>query len=754
MEGISQELVADFMNEALELVQKMENSLLILEDNPMDAAAVAEIFRAAHTIKGGAGTIGFTEIKEFTHRVEDLLEKVRKSELSVTQDLVSLLLRCKDVIEGMLDARQNGDVYAPELAEDVMKALASYLDKKSSEAPASSQEKKTPTGANDASLSYLTPYERSVILEFLHQNFPVYELWYVFNENYEMKDVSAFQIYALVGDFAQIIRMEPSLEVLEKEFRPDFRLVVMTERDENFIREKTFMRDLVTDLQMRRITREDIENLESAVMRGQSTESFPAKPSEPSLSSQGSKSEKISSEKRVSPADTQESVKTSATLRVESSRIDELMNLVGELVINKSLLHETSQMMVKSYNDIRLFFKTFLSGIALLPLDENPSTNQELNYRLREDFQQLEIALEQYQEILQRFNQISSALQENVTGLRMVPIQQVFSRFPRLVRDQAQKVGKQVALEIEGVETEIDKGMVDDLFDPLIHILRNSIDHGIEKPEEREAKGKPRQGKILLRAYHEGEHVYIEVSDDGRGIDIDRVKQKAIEKGLISSATAENLSPKEALALIFLPGFSTAQEVTELSGRGVGMDVVKKKIEQLGGSVSVYTARDKGTKIQVKLPLTLAIIQGLHVLVSDFSYILPIVSIDETLIVQPGELVDIEGDPHINVRGEFVPVLSLKRFFYHEEEKFFGSSFYCVLAKQGEKHYGLVVDEIVGEQDVVIKPFNNRLIKSPGISAGTIIGNGNIGYIVDLNGVIQSYRDIVGSKGENHGNSK
>ncbi|URA09518.1 chemotaxis protein CheA [Thermospira aquatica] len=753
MQEISQELVADFMNEAFELVQKMENSLLVLENNPTDKAAVAEIFRAAHTIKGGAGTIGFTEIKEFTHKVEDLLDRVRKSEIAVTPDLVSLLLRCKDVIEGMLDARQNGDVYVGELAEDIMKELGEYLGKQPPDPTASSQEGKTSNQSEGkASLSYLTAYERSVILEFLHQNFPVYELWYVFNENYEMKDVSAFQIYALVGDFAQIIRMEPSLEIVEKEFRPDFRLVVMTDKDEDFIRQKTFMKDLVTSLQIRRIRNNDIENLETQIMKGQSLETAPSV-TEMEKSSLPQPSENPSSKKTTLSSDAQESVRMSTTLRVESTRIDELMNLVGELVINKSLLHEISQMMVKSHSNIRLFFKSFLSGIALLPLDENIETNRELNYHLREDFHQLETSLEQYQEILQRFNQISSALQENVTGLRMVPIQQVFSRFPRLVRDQAQKLGKQITLEIEGVETEIDKGMVDDLFDPLIHILRNSIDHGIEKPEERAAKGKSPQGKILLRAYHEGENVYIEVSDDGLGIDIDRVKQKAIEKGLISSATAENLSAKEALALIFLPGFSTAQEVTELSGRGVGMDVVKKKIEQLGGSVSLSTARDKGTKIQIKLPLTLAIIQGLHVLISGFSYILPIVSIDETMIVQPEDLVDIEGDPHINVRGEFVPVFSLRRFFYHESESF-RSSFYCILAKQGEKHYGLVVDEIVGEQDVVIKPFNNRLIKSPGISAGTIIGNGNIGYIVDLNGVIQSYKDIVGQKGENHGNSQ
>jgi len=744
MEGISQELIADFMSEALELVQSMEDNLLLLEKDGSNTAAVAEIFRAAHTIKGGAGTIGFAEIKEFTHAMEDLLDRVRKSEVAVSEELISLLLRARDVIEGMLDARRHGDVAAEEGYRDVYERLVRYRRQGGAKplqgTPTPRQVQAEKEGE---SLSYLTPYERSLILEFLSQNFAVYELVYTFNADYEMKDVSAFQIYALVGDFAQIIRMEPSLEVLEKEFRPHFRLVVTTEKDEMFIREKTFMRDLVTDLRIRRLSREDIERVESNTMSGTPVGKHAPSPSSPLPETQKPKPSS-------SPQEGTEALKMTPTLRIESSRIDELLNLVGELVINKSLLLETSQTLVNRYQGVRGVLKPFLSGLHELPLDPQKARNEELNTRLRQYLHDLESTFDQYQEIVQRFNQIASSLQENVTGLRMVPIQQVFSRFPRLVRDQAQRLGKEIALEIEGVETEIDKGMVDDLFDPLIHILRNSIDHGIEPPQERLAKGKPSQGKILIKAYNEGEHVYIEVSDDGRGIDIEKVKQKAIEKGLISASGASDLSPKEILALIFLPGFSTATEVTELSGRGVGMDVVKKKIEQLGGSVSVFTARDRGTRIQVKLPLTLAIIQGLHVLISGFSYILPIVAIEESIILRREDMVDIEGEPHLNVRGEFVPLLFLREFFYHEKQRGEEDHVYCILARQGEKHYGLVVDEIVGEQDVVIKPFNNRLIKSPGISAGTIIGNGNIGYIVDLAGVIHAYANVVKKIEANH----
>ncbi|MFN4217254.1 MAG: Hpt domain-containing protein, partial [Brevinematales bacterium] len=304
MEGISQELVSDFMSEALELVQNMETNLLALEKNGRNESAIAEIFRAAHTIKGGAGTIGFTEIKEFTHRMEDLLDRVRKSEIAVTPDLISLFLRAKDIIEGMLDARQSGDVYADELSRDVYNQMVSYLQSSGGKTQPSFSVLQSSGQGND-SLAYLTSYERSLILEFLSQNFPVYELFYVFNENYEMKDVSAFQIYALVGDFAQIIRMEPSLDILEKEFHPNFRLVVMTEKDETFIREKTFMRDLVTDLRIRRLSKGDIEGVESAIMAGEKVLS-----SSPSPSVEKPQKQSVSSESLEAP-------KTTSTLRVE-----------------------------------------------------------------------------------------------------------------------------------------------------------------------------------------------------------------------------------------------------------------------------------------------------------------------------------------------------------------------------------------------------------------------------------------------------
>jgi two-component system chemotaxis sensor kinase CheA len=345
-----------------------------------------------------------------------------------------------------------------------------------------------------------------------------------------------------------------------------------------------------------------------------------------------------------------------------------------------------------------------------------------------------------YSDSIQKINRISSSLQENVMNMRMVPIQMVFSRFPRLIRDLADKLGKKVDLSIEGVETEIDKGMVDDIFDPLIHILRNAIDHGLENPEERRALGKPETGKIVLKAAHEGDSINIEVTDDGKGIDVEKIKSKAVENGFISRENADKLSQKELLSLIFIPGLSTSQTVSDLSGRGVGMDVVKKKIEEIGGSVGVATVKGKGTKIIIRLPLTLAIIQGLLVIVNGMNYVIPVASVDETVILDTKDLKEINHKQTIELRGKFIPILSLMKYFYQQDTgSQDGNKVYCIVSRYGDSLIGILVSEVVGEQDIVIKPLNTKLIKSPGISAATIIGNGDIGYIIDTSQIIGNF---------------
>jgi two-component system chemotaxis sensor kinase CheA len=319
----------------------------------------------------------------------------------------------------------------------------------------------------------------------------------------------------------------------------------------------------------------------------------------------------------------------------------------------------------------------------------------------------------------------------------MVPIQMVFSRFPRLIRDMADRMNKKVNLVIEGVETEIDKGMVDDIFDPLIHILRNSIDHGIETPEERLKEGKPETGKMILKANHEGDNIVIELRDDGKGIDIEALKAKAIENGFINGETAAKLSQKELLGLIFIPGLSTAKEVTDMSGRGVGMDVVKRKIEEIGGSVGVSTSRGKGTRIVIRLPLTLAIIQGLLVVVHSMHYVIPVASVEETVIIRPRDLREINGRSTFELRGKFIPIMSLEKFFYQNELAAGPEDrIFCIVSKYGENLVGILVSEVIGEQDIVIKSLNTKLIKSAGISAATIIGNGDIGYIIETGQII------------------
>jgi len=322
--------------------------------------------------------------------------------------------------------------------------------------------------------------------------------------------------------------------------------------------------------------------------------------------------------------------------------------------------------------------------------------------------------------------------------MRMLPIQMVFSRFPRLIRDISNKLNKKIDLVIEGVETEIDKGMVDDIFDPLIHLLRNAIDHGIEAPEDRKLAGKSPTGKIVLKATHEGDSIVIEVADDGKGIDPEVIRAKAIEKQIMPKENIEKMTQREVLSLIFLPGFSTADKVSNLSGRGVGMDVVKRKIEEIGGNVGIATAKGKGTRFIIRLPLTLAIIQGLLIVVESMYYVIPVASVEETVIIDSSDLKEINGHYTYEFRNKLIPILSLKRFFYKENLES-GKTEYCIVTRYGDRVVGIVVSEIIGEQDIVIKPLNTKLIKTPGISAATIVGNGDIGYIIDTSQIISHY---------------
>ncbi len=738
MPDFSEELIKDFLDEAFDLLDNMEKSLLTLEKNTSDDKSINEIFRCAHTIKGGAGTVGFNEIQKFTHTLEDVFELIRKKEIPLIYEDISLLLRSRDELEKMLNARAEKEVYLNDSTENVKKELIAIKEsrgmKKKPEAVKSAplpekeiKETKKSITINPKELietAGITHYDLSLIADLMGHAKSVYVLKYYFNKNYEMKEVSSFQIYALLNDISEIIKIHPSIEELEKSFYQEVLFIISTDKNENSIRDKTNLTEMVETLSIIKITSDIVKNLESMMMV--------KKPAE-KAGEEGKK--ELKEEKEI---DIQK--RNVATLRVESWKIDELLNLIGEMVITKAAFLQLDNEFDISLTDIKSTLREFINGVHKLNLTGESEVVREKNSLLLNALGSLFNSYEVYTDSIQKLNRIATSLQENVMNMRMVPIQMVFSRFPRLIRDMADKMGKKIELIGEGVETEIDKGMVDDIFDPLIHILRNSVDHGIELPEDRIKKGKPETGKLVMKANHEGDSIVIEINDDGNGIDVDAIKKKAVENGFISKEAASKLSQKEMLGLIYIPGLSTAKEITDMSGRGVGMDVVKRKIEEIGGSVGIATVKGKGTRIVIRLPLTLAIIQGLLIVVHSMYYVIPVASVEETVIIFFKDLKDINGRMAFELRGKFIPVMSLEKYFYHNELKPDPEGkAYCIVSKYGENYVGILVSEVIGEQDIVIKSLNTKLIKSPGISAATIIGNGDIGYILETAQIISHH---------------
>jgi two-component system, chemotaxis family, sensor kinase CheA len=772
MADFSQELKKDFLDEAFELLDNLEKSLLSLEKNLNDDKAINEVFRVVHTIKGGAGTVGFVEIRDLTHIFEDILELVRKKMIVLKSENISLFLECRDELEKMLSSREKDQIFTLGKAEELKTSLfAIKINTKDGQVIAKKEIPIVESIIKPVNkVSHSEDFEMiinqigfsigdlSLINDFISHNKNVFILWYDLNESYEMKEVSGFQIYALLNDISEIIKMYPTIEELEISFYKDLIFVVKSDKDEKFIRDKTTLKDMISNLIIFPVSLDNFKLLENsainknnAVFAGQTvqeTQPSAASPAESTAAVPGEK-EKAAPKKEAEPDNIQKRGLTS--LRVESWKVDELLNLIGELVITKASFLQLNTEFDQTGSSIKSVLKDFISGVSKLKLAGDPETVKESNRTLFDAFSGMFNSFDNYAETIQKLNRISSALQENVMNMRMVPIQMVFSRFPRLIRDMADRIGKKIELIVEGVETEIDKGIVDDIFDPLIHLLRNAVDHGIETPEERTAAGKPETGKIVLKAVHEGDSIMIEVSDDGKGIDSEVIMRKALEGRFITKDEAEKMSQKDLLNLIFLPGLSTARQVTDISGRGVGMDVVKKKIEEIGGNVALSTARGKGSRIVIRLPLTLAIIQGLLILVNKMHYVIPVAAVDETVIIDVKNLQELNGRLTLELRGKFIPIMSLEKYFYHNDIRFNETGKeYCIVVKYGDKFVGFLINEVLGEHDIVIKPLNTKLIRSPGISAATIIGNGEIGYIIDTSQIISQYFQI--SSDENRDN--
>lgn len=784
------ELIKDFLEEAYMLIEHLEEGLLNLEKDLDDQAGIDTIFRVAHTIKGGAGAVGFDDVQKLTHIMEDVLDLVRNKKYRLTHDDISLLLKVRDELELLLKAYEKEQNHPFEKTAQLISALENIKAKALN--PQGAVEA-VPVDENNDGFDALPIAARfqlnndilAVLQSALESGEAIMFIEIRFNQEYEMKEVGPFEILNIINGFAEPILMNPDIDTIEAEYFPYLNVVIPTEESVEFVKNKLMMPDVVSRVDAYTLDDNFYQRLEQSMYGDQESNLLSVPEPSPPIESNN---EAPSENKPVEPSKqkTVEEEKKNPTLRVESSRIDELLNILGELVIIRSGLMQFNSDMEKSMQNIRLSLRNFLSSSNELELSEDAIQNSQRNTLLRESLQAVAESMDNYGEYVQQLSRISGTLQSQMMHLRMVPVQTVFSRFPRLVRDIAKQLDKKIDLIIEGGETEIDKGMIDDLYDPLMHMIRNSMDHGIELPQQRLADGKPEIGTIKLSAYQEGDSIFIEISDDGRGIDTEKIKEKAIDKGFISSEQAQTMSKREILSLIFAPGFSTAEHVSNLSGRGVGMDVVRKKIEELGGSVSISTDLGKGTTMRVQLPLTLAIIQGLLILIGGVHYVIPVAAVEETVILDIKALHKLNSYYALEFRDKLIPLIALPKvlygidifgsekyryigmtedqikqeqkttFFYQENAAGFleqvpeprkmdhmsiypNTQEYCIIIKYADRQIGIVVSDILGEQDIVIKPLDTKLISSPGLAAATIVGNGEIGFILDIPQIVLYY---------------
>jgi two-component system chemotaxis sensor kinase CheA len=758
----NEELLKDFFMEANLQVDTLEQNILVLENDPGNRDSVDEIFRAAHTLKGGSATVQMTELAEFTHVVEDVLDGIRSDEVSVDTGVVDTLLESIDIIKAMLAARADSAVY-DEPVDDIKEHLESLLPGNGGKAPAKKKAAPPPkaevqSAKADSASEGLSEYDILELQEAAELQENVYEIVVHFNPDHPMNTVGGVQIFAALKGLGTVLKTIPEFEELyEDEFYPEVRYYLATEESRDAVLKHTEVADVVVDSQV--IPLEELtstlsqQKVEEHLLSPSDADKGPEK--EPEVDAgegedlQPEKSEEKEAEPRSKKREQEiRKQSTGSVLRVDSRRIDNLLNLVSEAVITKATFNQISVQFGEAQLSLSTIEKQYRETLKEL-FDSLPDYLEEIQsgtavkqikaelldrfghlYSLLDPLEgSLKGSVAKFRSTAQNLSRTTSELQEGVMQIRMVPISQIFNRFPRLVRDVSRELSKKVKLEIEGEDTELDKSVIEDLLDPLIHCVRNSVDHGVETPEERERAGKEKEGLVRLKASNEGNMIIIEIIDDGKGIDVDAVRGKAIERGLIHPN--KKLSDIEAFNLIFEPGFSTAKKVTNISGRGVGLDVVRKQIEKLNGNVSVWSEHGRGSKITIKIPLTLAIIQGLLIRVGSEVYAIPITSVIDSHRIKPKEIRMIDNYEVFNVRDDVVSLIRLNRLFgipTREDQ----DHHFVVIVGTGDKKMGLVVDSLIGEEDVVIKPLRDKYTNAPGIAGATILGDGTVALIIDV----------------------
>lgn len=684
-----------FIDETNGHIQELSDNIMILENEPENKDTVNEIFRAAHSLKGMAGTMGFKRMQRLTHDMENVFQEVRNDNLKVNSSLIDILFKCLDAIEGYLDNVKATSDEGTEDNEALINLLNDYLkgDASAAASPAAAEAKteavKTAEPAADSSLASFKSLslDHDDVLKLKEAKGNLYGFTVHVHKECLLKAARAFLVFKAVEDYGEILVYNPSFQDIEDEkFEFDFSIIASCEADLNTVLEAVTAVSEIESVEADKVTFEMYEKKEEEVATLVSAEPGTV----PVAAQTATPAAKPASK---APAKAANKPVTARTIRVDIEKLDDLMNQVSELIIAKNSLASVT------------------GG------DSSHIDTQGL------------------QEQIDYLERITTNLHESVMKVRMVPIESVVNKFPRMIRDLDRKLGKPMELIMTGEDTELDRTVVDQIGDPLQHLLRNSADHGIESPEVRLAKGKPEKGTIFLKAFQEGNNVIIEVGDDGAGIDTERVKTKAIERGLVTAEAAENLSQKEIINFLFMPSFSMAKQITDISGRGVGLDVVKSNIEALGGDVEVKSVLDEGSTFTVRLPLTLAIIQALMVEVRDEKYAIALASIMNIENIPVSEIKYVESKEVIHLRGMVIPIIRLDNILDSEPKERDDENMTVVVCKKGDALGGIIVDNLIGQQEIVIKSLgkldNNKLI-----SGATILGDGEIAMILDVNAIV------------------
>lgn len=683
-----------FKVESEEHLQQLNEALLGLEQNPNEMEYINNMFRSAHTLKGMSATMGFNTIAELTHEMENIMDMIRKSQISLTERIIEIQFECLDTLEllvenidepdavdvSTLQCKLHSITIPPSTAQDTV-AVSAPAPKLIDPAPAKNIDTEVPAVQSTNITEPLTckevvskeiEFTREELAEIQHarsNDQEVFTIKVLLDESCVLKAARSGMVLMNLNKIGKVIKTKPSEKELEEE-KFDFSFVVVAATSES-----------MGSIQQKIENISEVKKVELMALYSQEETT-------------DAHTEDVTKEKNIDQTNKNtiqpkknESVKTGQSIRVNIERLDNLMNLVGELIINKIRLNQLA------------------TGIKSKDLEEALGT----------------------------LDRLTNEIQTEVMESRMVPIDQIFSRFPRMVRDLAKSEGKQINLEIEGKEIELDRTVLDEIGDPLVHLLRNAVDHGVESPQERAKAGKSPEGLVRLAASRQRNTVLIEVQDDGKGMDPIKLRDAAVKKGLMSKEEASKLSDEEALNLIFLPGFSTNSVITDVSGRGVGMDVVKTKIESLGGNVSVRSVPGEGSIVTLQLPLTIAIIQSLMIKTAGETYAIPLNNVVRDVGIKSEDIKTIEGQEVILLRGEVLPLLRLNSLLDCPAEVQNKENLIVVVVEKMENHFGFVVDELLGQQEVIIKSLDSKVLRSvKGFAGATILGDGTVCLILDI----------------------